>query len=116
MIKELGNDLMSNLKFYKEVMLQRPNFNKKLKLIKDPVKFSNPNMLIIDKGRHSTEQSVVLIENNQYIGNTFVDLHYQINNIEILRNLITREENNNNNRFLIKNHLQNNKVKKIIRF
>lgn len=112
----LGNDLISALKLYKETKLHNPVFNKFVKPILNTVEFSNENMIVIDKGRHNSEQSVVLIENNKYVGNTFVDLNYQINNIEILRNLVTTEENNNNNRLLIKKHLQANQVKKIIRF
>ena len=112
----LGNELMNSLKFYKEVKLHKPTFNKFIKPEPNKVDFSNDNMLIIDKGRHAAEHSVILIENNQYIGNTFVDLNYQINNIEILHNLITKEEDNNNNRLLIKKHLQHKKVQKIIRF
>ena len=108
-----GNDLMNDLKYYKEVKLHKPRFNKFIKPVTNKDDFSNDNMIIIDKGRHESEQSVILIENNQYIGNTFVDLNYQINNIEILHNLITPEKEDNNKRLLIKKHLQNKKVQKI---
>ena len=112
----LGNDLMNQLKFHKEVALHKPTFNKRIKPILNTVEFSNKNMIIVDKGRNASEHSVILIENNNYIGNTFVDLNYQINNIDILHNLITKEEDNNNVRLIIKQYLQKNKVQKIIRF
>ncbi len=112
----LGNDLMCDLKLHKELKLHEPRYNQKRNQKSNLNGFSNDNMLIIDSGRHDAEQSVILIENNAYIGNTFVDLNHQINNIEILRNLVSSETNDNYNNFLIKNYLQKNKVKKIIRF
>ena len=112
----LGNDLMSSLKLYKELKFHKPVFNRFVKPIPNAIDFSNDNMIVIDKGRHAAEHSVILIENNQYIGSGFVDLNYQINNIEILRNLVTHEEENNNTRLIIKKYLQKNKVQKIIRF
>jgi len=112
----LGNELMSDLKMYKEIINHKPIFNKELKPITKSTKFSNKNMILVDSGRNTSEHSVVLIENNQYIGNTFVDLNYQISNIEILRNLVTTEKNDNRNRYLIKNYLRQHKVQKIIRF
>ncbi len=112
----LGNELISNLKLYKELKIHKPMFNRFVKPVLKTTHFSNENMMIIDKGRSETEHSVLLIENNHYIGTTFVDLNYQINNIEVLRNLITKEEEDNNMRLLIKKHLQTNKVQKIIRF
>lgn len=112
----LGNELMSDLKMYKEIINHKPVFNKELKPITKSTTFSNENMILIDRGRNLSEHSVVLIENDQYIGNTFVDLNYQVSNIEILRNLVTTEKNDNWNRYLIKNYLRQHKVQKIIRF
>ncbi len=112
----LGNELISNLKLYKELKIHKPMFNRYVKPVLKTTHFSNENMMIIDKGRSETEHSVLLIENNHYIGTTFVDLNYQINNIKVLRNLITKEEEDNNMRLLIKKYLQTNKVQKIIRF
>lgn len=112
----LGNILMNDLKYYKEIKLHKPTFNNNIRPILKQTTFSNRNMILVDKGRNETEHSVVLIENDQYIGNTFVDLNYQISNIEILRNLVSLEENDNYNRFLIKNYLRKHKVQKIIRF
>ena len=112
----LGNELMANLKLYKELQLHRPTYNKFVKAIDIKTEFTNDNMIILDKGRHVSENAVILIENGKYIGNTFVDLNYQVNNIEILRNLVTSEKEDNNNRQMIKHYLQQFKVQKIIRF
>lgn len=112
----LGNVLMNELKFYKELNIHQPRYNNRRKQKIDFNGFSNNNMLIIDKGRHEFEQSVILIENNKYIGNAFVDLNHQITDINILRNLVSTEMNDTFNDYLIKKYLQKNKVKKIIRF
>jgi len=112
----LGNELMCSLKLYKELRLHKPVFNRFVKPIPNSVDFSNENMIVIDKGRHEAEHAIILIENNHYIGSTFVDLNYQINNIDILRNLVTTVEEDNNMRLMIKKYLQTNKVQKIIRF
>ncbi len=112
----LGNELMCDLKLYKELKIHKPIFNKNIQPKTEQVKFSNENMILVDSGRNDSEHSVVLIENNQYIGNTFVDLNYQVNNIEVLRNLVSTEKKDNHNRFLIKKYLQKHKVQKIIRF
>ena len=44
--------------------------------------FSNANMVLIDKGRHVSEKSVILIENNEYKGYGYTDLGYQVNNLD----------------------------------
>ena len=111
----LGNDLIASLKMYRERTVHKPKFNAYKKHNYKPVSFSNENMIILLKGRNLEEKSVVVIENNQYVGNTFVALNHQINQPEILHNLITRETLDNHNNNLVNNYLKNNKVEKIIR-
>ena len=50
--------------------------------------FENNNMVIIDRGRTFDERSAILIENGIYKGYCFYELNYQVNNIEILKNII----------------------------
>jgi DNA polymerase-3 subunit epsilon len=73
-------------------------------------------MIILDKGRDINEQSVILIENNHYKGSGFVELHHQIDNLDILKNLITHEPIDLHANFMVNNYLKRNKVNKIIRF
>lgn len=112
----LGTTIMSDLKFYKELHLHRPKFNKIKRTNRKPVSFSNDNMIILDKGRNLNEQSVILIEKNQYVGSGFVELNYQVNNLDILHNLLSKESVDQHNNFMVKNYLKKNKVNKIIRF
>ena len=111
-----GNEMITNIKFHSEVLLNNPKFNFYRSKIKKEITFSNPNLLIIDKGRNINEKSAVLIENDILLGYCFVDLEYQINSIEILKSLITPLEDNLENRYLVKNFLQKKKVERIIRF
>ncbi len=111
----LGNDLIASLKMHRESTVHKPKFNIYRRHNYKPVSFSNENMIILLKGRDLEEKSVVVIENNQYVGNAFVALNYQINQPEILHNLITRETLDNYNNNLVNSYLKNNKVEKIIR-
>jgi len=78
--------------------------------------FDNNNMVIVDRGRNVSERSAVLIENGIYKGYCFYDLNYQINNIEILKNLIIPMQNNRDTKTIIQSFLRKNKVQKIIKF
>jgi len=112
----LGNDLMSSLKLHKELAIHRPKFNKNSRKNIKPVAFSNNNMIILDKGRNVGEQSVVLIENNHYKGSGFVELNHQINNLEILKNILSLEPIDLHCDFMVNNYVKSHKVNKIIRF
>ncbi len=114
--EETGNQLISQLKFTQEVILNKPQYNFKLNSKAIEIEFSNENLLIIDRGRTLGEKSVILIENNEFKGFCYTDLSYQISNIEILRTLISPMENSTYNREIIKKYLQKYTVEKLVRF
>ncbi|WP_281337414.1 exonuclease domain-containing protein [Flavobacterium eburneipallidum] len=78
--------------------------------------FEDNNLIIIDKGRNSSEHSAVLIENGIYKGYAFYDLNYQITNIEILKNILIPMENNRDTRNIIQAYIRKSKTLKIIKF
>jgi DNA polymerase III subunit epsilon len=78
--------------------------------------FENKTLAILDKGRTLTERSVIFVENGIYKGYAFYDLNYQINNIEILRNIIIPMQNNRDTRHHIQTYIRKTKTIKIIRF
>ena len=78
--------------------------------------FDNQNMVLIDRGRTVNERSAVLIENGIYKGYAFYDLNYQINTIEILRNIIIPMQNSRDTRNIIQSHIRKSKSLKIKRF
>jgi DNA polymerase-3 subunit epsilon len=78
--------------------------------------FDNKTLAILDRGRTVSERSVILVENGVYKGYAFYDLNYQINNIEILRNIITPMESNRDTRNNIQSYMRKAKTIKIINF
>lgn len=79
-------------------------------------KFENNTMVIVDRGRSVEERSAVLIENGIYKGYCFYNLNFQVNNLEILKNIILPMQNNRDSRAIIQNYLRKNKVLKILKF
>jgi DNA polymerase III epsilon subunit family exonuclease len=91
-------------------------YNKRVLEFIDTNSFENQNLMLIDRGRTVNERAAILIENGVYKGYAFYDLNYQINNIEILKNIIIPMQNNRETRNIIQNHIRKNKTSKIIRF
>lgn len=92
------------------------NYNTRVEEFIREMKFENDNMVIVDKGRTIDERCAVLIENGIYKGYCFYDLNYQINNVEILKNIIIPMQNNRDTRTIIQGYLKRNKVIKIFKF
>lgn len=91
-------------------------YNQRVEDFINEMSFDNNNMVIIDRGRKVDERSAVLIENGIYKGYCFYDLNYQINNIEILKNILIPMQNNRDTRSIIQSYLRKNKVMKVINF
>ncbi|NVK51471.1 MAG: DNA polymerase III subunit epsilon [Flavobacteriaceae bacterium] len=111
-----GNLLITSLKYYLELEINKPRYNIKSKKRILHSSFNSENMLLIDKGRTVEEHSVILIENNEVQGYCFTNLAFQENQLEILKNLITPIENKALAKTIVKNYLRSKKVLKIIRF
>jgi DNA polymerase-3 subunit epsilon len=111
-----GNILLTNLKYYVELEINKPRYNlrsKKRMLLEN---FNSDNMLLIDKGRTINEHAVILIENNDVIGYCFTNLAFQENRMDILKSMITPIENKVLAKTIIKNHLRLKNTTKILRF
>lgn len=78
--------------------------------------YQSTKMIIIDKGRNINERSAILIENGIYKGYAFYDLNYQINNVEILKNILVPMQNNRDTNNIIRNYLKKNKNIKVHNF
>lgn len=91
-------------------------YNERVEEFIEEMKFENDNMIIIDRGRTVDERCAVLIENGIYKGYCFYELNYQINNIEILKNIIIPMQNNRDTKTIIQAYLRKNKVFKIVKF
>ncbi|MFV8339260.1 exonuclease domain-containing protein [Flavobacterium sp. LB3P21] len=91
-------------------------YNARVQEFIDKNSFENQNMVLVDRGRTINERSAVLIENGIYKGYAFYDLNYQINNIEILKNIIIPMQNNRDTRNIIQSHVRKSKTLKIVKF
>jgi len=110
-----GNVLITKLKFHNELLANKPILNRKPRLKAAETTFANDNFILVSKGRYLEEQAVLLIENNRLIGYAFVALSYQVNQLAILKTILTPIKNTPINRKLVKQHLLHGKTKKIIR-
>jgi DNA polymerase-3 subunit epsilon len=78
--------------------------------------FENKTLVLVDRGRNISERSAVFVENGVYKGYTFFDLNYQINKIEILRNIIVPMQSTRDSKNIIQNYIRKGKMIKIINF
>jgi DNA polymerase III subunit epsilon len=78
--------------------------------------FEDNSMILIDRGRNSSEHSAILIENGIYKGYAFYDLNYQITHIEILKNILIPMQNNRDTRNIIQAYIRKSKTIKVIKF
>jgi DNA polymerase-3 subunit epsilon len=59
------------------------SYNERVNLLIEKNSYKNLNMAIVDKGRDLDERSVILIKNGIFIGLGYVNLNYQITNINV---------------------------------
>lgn len=78
--------------------------------------FYNQSLIIIDRGRVVDERSAVLIENGMYKGYAFFNLNYQVNQIDILKNILIPMDNNRDAKKIIQEYIRKKKALKTIRF
>jgi len=78
--------------------------------------FSNNSMLLVDKGHHIGEKSLIYIENQKVIGFGFFELEWQKQNISILKDRLTKLEDKPSLRKIIQDYLKKYRVEQIIRF
>lgn len=91
-------------------------YNERVEEFINEMTFDNNNLVLIDRGRTINERSAILIENGIYKGYCFYELNYQINNIEVLKNIIIPMQNNRDTRTIIQGYLRKNKVMKVLKF
>ena len=91
------------------------NYNERVEAFLKKNSYQNDNMLVIDKGRAVDEHSVILIENGAYKGFGFYNLNFQIDNLEILKSIISPMQNNRDAQHIIRTYLRKYKVQKIVK-
>lgn len=111
-----GNLLITSLKYYLELEVNKPKYNLRSKINVSFENFNHDNMIIVDKGKSLGEHSIILIENNNVLGYGFTNLAFQESQISILKSIITPINNKKLAKTIIKKYLKSKKVLKIIRF
>jgi DNA polymerase III subunit epsilon len=109
-----GNFLISKIKYAQELLENNPKYNKKYYNPYKKYTIKLADMLIINKGRSLGEKSVILIEDNTFKGYGYFDLNFQINSIEIVKNLINDTGDSVLILPIIDQHLKRYKSEKII--
>ena len=91
-------------------------YNERVQEYIDKNSFESESMILVDRGRNSSERSAILIENGIYKGYAFYDLNYQITQIEILKNILIPMQNNRDTRNIIQAYIRKSKTIKVIKF
>lgn len=91
-------------------------YNERVQQIIDKYSYEGQNLLVIDRGRDIDEKSALLVEDGEFKGIGFFNLNHQLNNIGILRSVITPMTNDRDARHIIQSYLRKNKRLKIIQF
>jgi DNA polymerase III subunit epsilon len=90
------------------------SYNKRvIKLIKEH-SYTEPNFILIDRGRNIEEQALVLIENATYKGFGYIDSSIQFTNPNELKEVIKKINYFPDSDILIKSWLKKNNIKKIV--
>ena len=98
-----------NLEKYKDYNLRI------LKAIKY-LNFDKQNFAIIDKGRNIDENSFILVEDGLFIGLGYFNLNFQINNIDVLKTILIRMDQNKDNQLIIQSFLKKSKKVKLLQY
>ena len=89
-------------------------YNARIREVLERYSYENKNMLVIDRGRDIDEKSALLVEEGQFKGIGYFNLNYQLNNIDIIKSIITPMKSDRDAQHIIQNYLRKNNRVKII--
>lgn len=90
------------------------DYNVRVRKVLEKYSYENKNMLVIDRGRDVDEKSALLVEEGKFKGIGYFNLNYQLNNIDIIKSIITPMESDRDAQHIIQNYLRKNSRVKII--
>lgn len=90
------------------------SYNERVRALIDQHSYKNQHMLVIDRGRDIDEKSALLVEDGEFKGYGYFNLNHQINNIDIIRSIITPMKNDRDAQHIIQSYLRRNSRLKII--
>lgn len=87
-------------------------YNQRVEEVIARYSYENKNMLVIDRGRDIDEKSALLVEEGEFKGIGYFNLNYQLNNIDIIKSIITPMKSDRDAQHIIQSYLRkNNKIK-----
>lgn len=89
-------------------------YNKRARQILEEYLFEKPDFVLLDKGRNPDERSVILIENNHYVGFGYLDVAESIQSAEEFKGIVKRADYYPDSDSLVKSYLNNGKSLKTI--
>lgn len=90
------------------------DYNQRVQQVIEKYSYENQNMLVIDRGRDIDERSALLVEDGKFRGIGYFNLNYQLNNLEIIKSIITPMESNRDAQHIIQSYLRKNHRLKVI--
>ena len=90
-------------------------YNARVLEVLEKYSYENKNMLVIDRGRDVDEKSALLVEEGKFKGIGYFNLNHQLNNVDIIRSIITPMESDRDAQHIIQNYLRKNNRVKIIK-
>ncbi|PKD20868.1 exonuclease [Salegentibacter salinarum] len=89
-------------------------YNERVRALINQHSYKNQHMLVIDRGRDIDEKSALLVEDGEFKGIGYFNLNHQINNIDIIRSIITPMKNDRDAQHIIQSYLRRNSRLKIV--
>ena len=89
-------------------------YNERVERVLHKYSYENQNMIVIDRGRDIDEKSALLVENGQFKGIGYFNLNYQLNNLDIIKSIITPMRSDRDSQHIIQSYLRRNKNLKIV--
>ena len=89
-------------------------YNERVLEMIEKYSYEDQNILVVDRGREVGEKSALLVEEGEFKGIGYFNLNHQLNNIDIVRSVITPMKNDRDVRHIIQNYLRKNRKLKII--
>ncbi|GHA37189.1 exonuclease [Salinimicrobium marinum] len=90
------------------------DYNQRVEEVIARYSYENKNMLVIDRGRDIDEKSALLVEEGEFKGIGYFNLNYQLNNIDIIKSIITPMKSDRDAQHIIQSYLRKNNKLKII--
>mgnify|MGYP006189215093 CR=1 FL=1 len=89
-------------------------YNERVNEVIRKYSYENLNMLVIDRGRDVDEKSALLVEEGKFKGIGYFNLNYQLNNLEIIKSIITPMQSDRDAQHIIQSYLRRNHRLKVI--